>query len=91
MARVGATGEEHLATYGRRDFFGGHAFWDHRPRSSDAISTCPTQAYVLTLENLNKLAESQNRTARILQWNIARATALDLRHADTELALLEGD
>lgn len=91
MARGGATGEKHLATYGRGDFFGGLAFLDHRPRSSDAIATCPTQAYVLTLDDFNQLAETHKRTALILLWNIARATAVDLRNTDRELALLEGD
>jgi SulP family sulfate permease len=83
------TSLKHIATFGRGEFFGGLAFFDHRPRSNDAIATCDCDMYVLTLEKFNGLAEEHKRIALILVTQLARMLAIRLRHIDDELNLLQ--
>lgn len=89
FAPLGAGRTRHIATFGRGDFFGGLAFLDGRPRGNDAIAFNETEVFVLTLEQFNKLAESHKKLAFTLATAIARALAVRLRHADTELAMLQ--
>ena len=84
----GSRRSHHIATFGRGDFFGGLAFLDGRPRSNDAVAHTPTELYVLTLEQFNKLAETHKRLAFTLLLSIARTLAIRLRHADGELTLM---
>jgi len=78
-----------MASFGRGDFFGGLAFLDNRPRSNDAVAHTPTDVYVLAGEQFNQIAESHKKLAFNLVAAIARALALRLRHADSELAILQ--
>jgi SulP family sulfate permease len=89
FAPLGAGRMRHIASFGRGDFFGGLAFLDRRPRSNDAIAHTDTEVYVLTLEQFNQLAETHKKLAFTLITAIARTLALRLRHADTELTMLQ--
>jgi len=89
FAPLGAGRTRHIATFGRGDFFGGLAFLDGRPRGNDAIAATETEFFVLSLEQYNILAEEHKRLAVTLLTAISRSLALRLRHADTEIAMLQ--
>ena len=89
FAPLGAGRTRHIATFGRGDFFGGLAFLDGRPRGNDAIAASETEFYVLSLEQFNLLADEHKRLAFTLLTAISRSLALRLRHADTEIAMLQ--
>lgn len=89
FAPLGAGRTRHIATFGRGDFFGGLAFLDGRPRGNDAIAATETEFFVLSLEQFNLLAEEHKKLAVILLKALARSLALRLRHADTEIAMLQ--
>lgn len=89
FAPLGAGRVRHIATFGRGDFFGGLAFLDSRPRSNDAIAGSDGELYVLTVEQFNLLADEHKKLAFNLMTAIARTLAIRLRHADTELAMLQ--
>ncbi len=89
FAPLGAGRVRHIASFGRGDFFGGLAFLDHQPRSNDAIAATDGELYVLSLEQFNLLAEEHKKLAFNLMTAIARTLAIRLRHADTELAMLQ--
>ena len=86
---LGAGRSRHIATFGRGDFFGGLAFLDGRPRGNDAVAFGETEVFVLTVEQFNKLAEDHKKVAFLLVTAIARALAVRLRHADSEMAMLQ--
>ena len=89
FAPIGAGRTRHIATFGRGDFFGGLAFLDGRPRGNDAVAATETEFFVLSLEQFNKLAEEHKKLAFTLLTAISRSLALRLRHADTEIAMLQ--
>lgn len=89
FAPLGAGRSRHIATFGRGDFFGGLAFLDGRPRGNDAVTASETEFYVLSLEQFNKLAEEHKKLAFTLLTLISRSLAIRLRHADTEIAMLQ--
>ena len=89
FAPLGAGRTRHIASFGRGDFFGGLAFLDRRPRSNDAVAHTDTEVYVLSFEQFNLLADSHKKLAFTLVTAIARTLALRLRHADTELTMLQ--
>ena len=88
FAPIGAGRTRHIASFGRGDFFGGLAFLDGRPRGNDAIAATETEFFVLSLEQFNLLSEEHKRLAITLLSAIARTLAIRLRHADTEIAML---
>ncbi len=88
-APIGAGRVRHVASFGRGDFFGGLAFLDNQPRGNDATAHSDTEMYVLSREQFNQLAESHKKLAFNLIMAISRTLALRLRHADTELAMLQ--
>ena len=65
------------------------AFLDGRPRGNDAVAFGETEVFILTLEQFNKLAEDHKKLAFLLVTAIARALAVRLRHADSEMAMLQ--
>ncbi|UCV04682.1 SulP family inorganic anion transporter [Dechloromonas denitrificans] len=89
FAPLGAGRTRHIATFGRGDFFGGQAFLDGRPRGNDAIAASETEFFVLSLEHFNKLADEHKKLAFTLLAAISRSLAMRLRHADTEIAMLQ--
>ncbi len=89
FAPLGAGRTRHIATFGRGDFFGGLAFLDGRPRGNDAIAATETEFFVLSLEQYNALAEEHKKLALTLLTAISRSLAIRLRHADTEIAMLQ--
>jgi SulP family sulfate permease len=89
FAPIGAGRVRHIASFGRGDFFGGLAFLDRQPRGNDATAYTDTEMYVLSREQFNQLAESHKKLAFTLIMAISRTLALRLRHADTELAMLQ--
>ena len=92
MSSLGGSRQlHHVASFGRGDFFGGLAFLDRQPRGDDAIAHRDTEAFVLTFEKFNQLAEGHKRMAFILLSAVARTLAIRLRHADAELTLLQED
>jgi SulP family sulfate permease len=88
-APMGAGRTRHVASFGRGDFFGGLAFLDGQPRGNDAIANTDTEVYVLGREQFNQIAESHKKLANTLILAMARTLALRLRHADSELAMLQ--
>lgn len=89
FAPLGAGRTRHIATFGRGDFFGGLAFLDGRPRGNDAVAATETEFFVLSLEQYNALAEEHKKLALTLLTAISRSLAIRLRHADTEIAMLQ--
>ena len=60
-----------------------------RPRGNDAVALSDTEVYVLSREQFNVLAEDHKKLAFNLMKAIARALAVRLRHADSELTILQ--
>lgn len=89
LAPLGAGKSRHIASFGRGDFFGGLAFLDGGARSNDAIASTDTEVYVLTRETFYKLSEEHKKLAFNLIAAIARTLAIRLRHADTEMTMLQ--
>lgn len=89
FAPLGAGRSRHIASFGRGDFFGGLAFLDGRPRGNDAIAFSETEVYVLSQEQFSKLSDEHKKLAFTLITAIARTLAIRLRHADTELTMLQ--
>jgi SulP family sulfate permease len=89
FASMGAGRMRHVASFGRGDFFGGLAFLDSQPRGNDATAYTDTEMYFLSREQFNQLAETHKKLAFTLILAISRTLALRLRHADTELAMLQ--
>lgn len=89
FAPIGAGRMRHIASFGRGDFFGGLAFLDNQPRGNDATAYTDTEMYVLSREQFNQLAETHKKLAFTLIMAISRTLALRLRHADSELAMLQ--
>ena len=89
FAAIGAGRTRHIASFSRGDFFGGLAFLDGRPHANDAIAAVETEVYVLSLEQFNQLAEEHKKLAFTLVTALARTLALRLRHADSEIAMLQ--
>ena len=89
FAPIGAGRMRHIASFGRGDFFGGLAFMDRQPRGNDATAYTDTEMYFLSREQFNQLAETHKKLAFSLIMAISRTLALRLRHADTELAMLQ--
>jgi SulP family sulfate permease len=72
--------EHHVATFGRRDFFGEVAFLDRGVRTADATALTPTELYALS--------RSHPALGAMLFARLSQALALRLRQADEELGLL---
>jgi len=89
FAPMGAGRTRHVASFGRGDFFGGLAFLDGQPRGNDAVAHTDIEMYVLSREQFNLIAEMHKKLATTLITAIARTLALRLRHADSELAMLQ--
>jgi SulP family sulfate permease len=89
FAPLGGGRTRHIASFGRGDFFGGLAFLDNRPRSNDAIALTDVDVYVLSREQFDKISDEHKKLAFNLMTAIARTLANRLRHADTELAMLQ--
>ena len=85
---VSATQGHHLATFGRKDFFGEMAFLDRAPRSADAIAHTDIDLFVLSRQRFETLAEEHKKLAIGLVMSIARVLAVRLRYANTELRML---
>jgi len=86
---LGAGRTKHTASFGRGEFFGGHAFLDARPHGDDAIALTDTDLYVLTREQYNLLIEQHKKLAFNLASAIARTLSVRLQRANSELAMLE--
>ena len=78
----------HVATFGRKDFFGEMAFLDSVPRSADAIAFTDVDLFVLSRARFNSLADEHKRLTIDLMTSIARVLAVRLRYANTELRAL---
>ncbi|HWP35929.1 MAG TPA: SulP family inorganic anion transporter [Gemmatimonadales bacterium] len=79
----------HVSTFGRGDFFGEMAFLDRNTRSADAIAFTDTDLFVLSRANFDRFAEEHKRMALQLLEALARALAIRLRYANTELRALQ--
>ncbi len=80
--------EHHVATFGRRDFFGEVAFLDRGVRTADAVALTPTELYALSRARFNDLSRSHPALGAMLFARLSHALALRLRQADEELGLL---
>jgi SulP family sulfate permease len=85
----GGAGVRHIGSYGRGDFFGGLAFLDRQPRGNDAVAHTATDLYVLTHSQFEQLAEQHKMLAFNFINAIARDLAVRLRHADSQLTMLQ--
>ncbi len=80
--------EHHVATFGRRDFFGEVAFLDRGARTADAVALTPTELFALSRARFNDLSRSHPALGAMLFARLSHALALRLRQADEELGLL---
>lgn len=89
FAPLGGGRNRHIATFGRGDFFGGLAFLDGLPHDNEAIAATPTEFFILSQEQFTRLTDEHKRLALTLLQSLARSLALRLRHADSEIAILQ--
>ncbi len=85
---ISVTLSHHLATFGRKDFFGEMAFLDPAPRSAEAIAYTDVDLYVLSRARFDTLAEEHKKLATDFVTSIARVLAVRLRYANKELSAL---
>ncbi len=88
MLPISPTQAHHLATFGRKDFFGEMAFLDPAPRSADAIAYTDSDVFVLSRKRFETLAEEHKKLGIDLVLSIARVLAVRLRYANSELRVL---
>ncbi len=88
MLPISTTQAHHLATFGRKDFFGEMAFLDPAPRSADAIADTNIDLFVLSRHRFDTLAEEHRKLGIDLVTSIARVLAVRLRYANSELRVL---
>ncbi len=88
FAPLGAGRTRHVASFGRGEFFGSLAFLDNSAHSNDAIALTDLDVYALSREQFYAVAEEHKKLAFNLVTAMARALALRLRHAESELTLL---
>ncbi len=79
----------HVSTFGRGDFFGEMAFLDRDTRSADAVAFTDTELFVLSRADFDRFADEHRAMALQLLEGLARALAIRLRYANTELRALE--
>ena len=78
----------HVASFGRGDFFGSLAFLDNSPHDNDAVALTDTDVFALSREQFYTISDEHKKLAVNLVIALARALALRLRHAESELILL---
>lgn len=79
----------HLATFGRGEFFGEMAFLDRAMRSADAVAAKPTDLYVMSRAEFDRLSVTDQLLTTLVFERLARGIAQRLRVANTELQMLE--
>ena len=79
MLPISATQGHHLATFGRKDFFGVMAFLGPAPRSADAIAYTDSDVFGLSRQRFETLAEEHKKLGIDLVMSIARVLAVRLR------------
>jgi SulP family sulfate permease len=79
----------HVATIGQGDFFGELAFLDRGIRSADVEAKTPTDLYVLSRSRFNIQSRANPSLGVQVFARIATAITERLRHADSELRILE--
>lgn len=79
----------HLASFGRRDFFGEIAFLDGGRRSADAVAETDTELFVLSRKRFEAVADAHPRLAHQVFFEVSRTLALRLRQADRSITSLE--
>ena len=79
----------HVSTFGRGDFFGEMSFLDSRPRSADAVASDSTELFVLSRRDFDALVNEHRMLVINLLEGLAKTLADRLRHANTELRLLQ--
>lgn len=89
FAPLGGGRNRHIATFGRGDFFGGLAFLDGLPHDNEAVAATPTEFFILSQVQFIRLTDEHKRLALTLLQSLARSLALRLRHADSEIAILQ--
>ena len=88
FAPLGAGRTRHVASFGRGDFFGSLAFLDNSPHDNDAVALTDTDVFALSREQFYTISDEHKKLAVNLVIALARALALRLRHAESELILL---
>jgi SulP family sulfate permease len=81
-------GHYNITTFARGDFFGDMAFLDAGTRSADATAVVPTELFAISRRRVDDTAREQSDAATRLFAALARALAIRLRHADSELRAL---
>jgi len=89
LAPLGAGRMRRIASFSRGDFFGSLSFLDNRLRTNDAIADTVTEVFVLSREQFNTLTEGHKKLAFNLVSAMARTLATRLRHAETEVTMLQ--
>ena len=79
----------HVASFGRKDFFGEIAFLDGGSRTADAVAETDAELFVVSRKRFDEVAAAHPRLAQSVFSNLARALALRLRRADGEISTLE--
>lgn len=79
----------HLVTHGAGDFFGDLAFLDRGVRSAGAVASNPTDLYVISRSQFDRLAVTHPQIAASLVSRLAIVLALRLRQSTAELQALK--
>ena len=79
----------HVATIGTGVAFGEMAFLDRGRRSAEAVAAIPTDCYLLSREDFDRIAAEDPELARIVFERLARELAARLRATSAELRVVE--
>jgi sulfate permease, SulP family len=78
-----------VTTFAQGDFFGDMAFLDKGARSADAVAEVPTQLFVISRRRFDEVVQDKPLIGNRLFAGLARALAIRLRYADSELRALQ--
>ena len=78
-------GHHNLSSFGRGNFFGEMAFLTGGARSADAITTTPTELFVISRNRFDEVSRAHPVVGVKMFARIARTLAVRLRRTDSEL------
>ena len=78
-----------VTTFARGDFFGDMAFLDSGQRSADARTAAPTEVFTISRARFDEVVQKDARAGGEVFAALARALAIRLRYADSELRAIQ--
>lgn len=89
MLPLDARRHYNVTTFSRGDFFGDMAFLDRGARSASAIAVVPAELYAISRSRFDDVVRKRPSVGNQVFAVLARALAIRLRYADTELRALQ--